>query len=181
MQIGKSRVNTLNANCFISAYTTTLAAAATSVTISSLDGDTDEIYMLVTRIIGGNATPNIVLLRPNNDSGSNYGCQFLYGENATISASRSVDTGIRLYASGNALNNLGFCSTILYAKSGYIRTAIGKMSDKISGTTVTDIQILGSSWNNTADNITSLVIVAGQANGLGIGTDIRLYKLARST
>ncbi len=153
----------------------------TSLTISGLTGNTDEEYILRTRIIGGNTTSNVLLLRPNNDSGNNYGCQFLYGENTTVSVSRSIDSGIRLYASGNALNNLGFCSTIIYAKSGYIRTAIGKMSDKISGTTVIGVQLLGSSWNNTADEITSLVVISGQNGGIGAGSFIELFKLVQKS
>jgi hypothetical protein len=67
----------------------------------------------------------------------------------------------------------------LYAKSGYVRTALIDGCNNVATTTVADIWMLGGSWNNTADNITQLDIVSSQANGLGIGTVIELWAFRR--
>lgn len=152
-----------------------LPYAQTSITISGLDGDTDEEYMLICRLVNGATAATELKLRPNNDSGSNYGYQFLRAYSTTVEANRSTSyTGTFVnYANQN---NLSFSETIIYAKSGYLRTMISKQSWSIIGTTVTDIVITGNSWNNTTDNITSLVIYADQTNGLGIGTVIELYR-----
>ena len=65
---------------------------------------------------------------------------------------------------------------IIYAKSGYVRLAITSHSDRITTTTIYAQNILGHSWNNTSDNITSMMITALVANGLGVGTYIALYR-----
>jgi hypothetical protein len=155
----------------------TLTGASTSITISNLTGNTDVLYRLRARTVGG-ADSMSVRVRPNNVStADNYGYQLLRGIDATASAVRGTTT---------ALLNLCMCATtgdvslgemLIYAKSGYVRTAIHEVTDSIATTTVTGIQIGGQSWNNTADEITSLVIFADQTNGLGIGTEIVLEKL----
>ena len=65
---------------------------------------------------------------------------------------------------------------LIYAKSGYTRTVLHSSIYYASGTTVTGLEVRGSSWNNTADNITSIVIGASTTNGLGVGTSIELWK-----
>ena len=65
---------------------------------------------------------------------------------------------------------------LISAKSGYVRTAINEHTDSIVTTTVGRMYLRGQSWNNTADEITSLVVLANQANGLGVGTQITLWR-----
>jgi len=158
-------------------YENLLTSAATSVTISGLDGNTDKEYKLVVRHIGGYDGGNsTIYLRPNNDSGANYGYQRLVGQDSTASALQGTANQFFLNInSGCALNELHLSEHLLYAKSGYVRTLVSKAAEKISGTTVNSICLIGQSWNNTADNITSLVILANQTNGMGIGTHILLF------
>ena len=153
-----------------------LSSAQTSITISNLDGDTDQEYELICRFIGGASAD--VKLRPNNDSGTNYGYQYMQGDLVTPSAGRSTSNGI--YIGSNLMNNnINFSRTMLYAKSGYVRTSITENAYNISGTTVTGIQKWGQSWNNTTDNITSLVITGG-TNGIGVGSRIILLERSPS-
>jgi len=156
-------------------YETTLTSATTSITISGLTGNTDIEYKLVARIINGYNGACGVYLRPNNDSGTNYGYQQLYGGDTTTGASRSTTTGLFL-TQAVALNNIAQGELTLHTKSGYVRTAVNSLAKEISGTTVGVVVLWGQSWNNTADEITSLVILADQTDGLGVGTNITLYR-----
>jgi len=167
----------LQAGVMQTIYETTLTEAATSITISGLDGDTDILYELECRFVNGYAGGVDYLARLNNDSGANYGYQYLNGADTVIGVARSVNTGLFVgYIS--AIDKINFMEKIIYAKSGYVRTAITKVARNITGTTIDQIQILGESWNNTSDNITSIVLV-GNTNCLGIGTYIRLKALRK--
>lgn len=162
-------------------YSTTLDAAATSVTISGLDGNTDVMYRLKCRLIFGGAGGGSFFIRPNNDTGTNYGEQQLTGVNTTASASRSTARdAMYIDTVGSSVNNITQSEEIIYAKSGYVRTEILIANHDVSGTTNTRIELFGHVWNNTTDNITSLVVGGGQANSLGIGTFIYLEKLVLS-
>lgn len=157
-------------------YSNTLAAAATSVTISGLDGNTAEEYILRARIINGYNGGAEYDVRLNNDSGNNYGHQYLGGINTTVATSRNTATTKFYSGYADALNQISMFEQNIYAKSGYIRTAITKqMPRSVSGTTCASLYMFGHSWNNTADNITSIVVIADKANGIGIGSVIELY------
>lgn len=148
----------------------------TSLTISGLDGDTAEEYILRIKIIGGSLTSGYYLLRPNADNGANYGEQYLVGYSDTKEAGRYTNnTGIYLCGFTTAQNSVTISDILLYAKSGYVRTGIVKTCNSVATTTINHIWQSGESWNNTADNITSLVITASVANGLGVGSVIELY------
>jgi len=154
----------------------TLTGAATSATISNLTGNTDVLYRLRTRTVNAYNGSSSILLRPNNDSTADiYGYQQLYGGNTTVGAARGTLTWIYAgYCTG--LNAVSQADILLYVKSGYVRTGLVEVSDQ-SGTTVSYVMMFGQSWNNTADEITSLVIVHPQTNGLGVGTFYVLERL----
>ncbi len=148
--------------------------ARTVINITGLDGDTDEEYELIMRGIGGNEATR---LRFNNDSGSNYGEQNLKGTDSTVGAGRgTANTSILLFNYNLGVGNAGLVKATMYTKSGYVRTVLLNDVSNITGTTVSRINIAGSSWSNTADNITTMVIYNDAANGLGVGTNIELYK-----
>lgn len=153
-----------------------LAEAVTSLTISNLLGNTDQEYELIIRGRSG-ANNTLLGLRFNGDTGNNYGTQGLVGYDSTFAAFR--DTGIAYIELSSAVltsGNLYFGRFHIFAKSGYLRTVIGKVSEDIATTTITRIGTYGGVWSNTADEITSLTIHSTQANGLGIGTRIILLK-----
>lgn len=157
-------------------YTHTVTGAAeTSITIPDLHGDVDLEYKLEARIVNGYNGASVYQVRPNNVSTDVYGSQVLYGYESTIGATR-VTTGAYGWTIGAnaALNNISQSTTIIQAKSGYIRTAITEETRSIATTTIGELDLFGFSWNNTVDEITSLVVLADQANGLGIGSVITL-------
>jgi len=157
-------------------YETTLGSSATSVTISSLDGDTDVEYKLVTRLISGGAS-NGYTLRLNNDSGTNYGFQRLVGESTTVSANQyTARDAIYIDESLNNANDVSCSEFLIFAKSGYIRPVFRHLAGGITGTTVTTLRGQGAVWSNTANNLTSLVIASLISSGLGVGSYIALYR-----
>jgi len=151
--------------------------ARTVYVFSGLDGDVDEEYRLISRVVSENASGSNNWLRLNNDSGTNYGYQNISGADSTASAARNTgyNQGFSL-GSAASVGSLCFSEKIIYAKSGYVRTALTKVSATISTTTITSIQLRGESWNNTADNVTSMVAYADGINGFGVGTHLHLFK-----
>jgi hypothetical protein len=155
-------------------YRNELVSAATSVTISGLTGNTDVLYRIKTKQIGisGGSSINV---RPNNDSGSNYGYQYLNGT-ATAGAARGTDGSLNRFGNGADAGHIGMAEGLLYAKSGFVRTAIVTESYDVDGTTIGGLLYWGDSWNNTTDEITSLVFYSA-TNGMAIGTEIVLERL----
>lgn len=149
--------------------------ARTIYVASDLNGDVDEEYMLKARIVNGYAGNQNMYIRCNNDSGSNYGYQVLYGTDTTIGAERAIITGLPIMRN-SATGCVQLTNMFIYAKSGYVRTAIIDEVRNIIGTTVSLLVSGGYSWNNTVDNITSLVIISDKTSGLGVGSHIELYR-----
>lgn len=154
---------------------TTLSSAVASYTFSNLNGNTDEVYILNFMIVNDQAGLSLYYLRPNGDNGANYGYQYIRGSASTVSAGRGTENNF-LLSVNSSQNDLTMGSLLLYAKSGYIRTNIHDRAYNISGTTVTAVDLFGESWNNTSDEITSLVVASNTASGLGVGTYLALYR-----
>lgn len=153
----------------------------TIVVIPNLNGDTDEEYELRCRFVNSIASACYYHIYPNNDTtSSNFGLQILYAINTAYTADRSTAAaGVYLtYAQASDSGKLVQCKTDIFAKSGALRTFLNRSIEKVSATTVSAVHISSSAWNNTADNLTSLVISADQINGLGPGSIIELYRKA---
>jgi len=149
--------------------------ARTVLNATGLTGDTDEEYRLNTKFENGSASTAYYRTRPNNDSGTNYGIQYFGASDTTLDAARS--TGYTEFYTGYATTlKQSFGLLNIYAKTGFVRTATMEHTESVSGTTVTAVYLMGSSWNNTADNITSLVIDSSAKNGIGVGSLVEVYK-----
>ena len=158
-------------------YENTLSSATTTVTISSLTGDTDEVYLLKVRMVNGYSGGAGCRVRINNDSGSNYGLQYLRAVSTSVSSARSAEnTTYTSFSVASALGDIVASETVIYSKSGDVRTVVQPSIGGVTGTTVTETLFQGYSWNNTGTEITSLVIFSNQTNGLGEDTYISLYK-----
>jgi hypothetical protein len=154
-----------------------LTGTTTSVTFSGLDGDRDVIYCLSGVVLGAAGTSgNIAQLHFNSDAGTNYGYQRLTATDTTVAAARGTDTK-------NSLTNFtagyyGHFNHLVFAKSGFIRPSINQYIDRVTGTTITQLACYGQSWNNTANNITSMLIDSDYgANAFAAGSQFDLYAL----
>lgn len=154
---------------------TTISSATNTYTFSSLTGNTAEVYRLSFNIVNDQAGASLYYLRPNSDNGANYGYQYLRGNGSTISATRATENNF-LLGENTTQNYVCSGELLLYAKSGYVRTNIHTRASSITSTTVGIFDLFGESWNNTADGITSLVVVSNTASGLGVGSYLALYR-----
>lgn len=131
--------------------------AASTYTITGLNGDADELYELV--FIGTCSTNSgYVYVRPNGDSGSNY--RWIRGYVGTWSANPGLDgttsSGL-LLGNPQGINYYPMNATMrLAAKSGVERLATvigtGRSSDLRA-------DHAAGVWTNTASNITSLTVL----------------------
>ena len=146
-----------------------LETNATTVTISGLDGDVDELYMFVAFIINA-AGESYYSLRPNNttDMGT---CQYLQGLGFYTSALSGSDQIFPLWAM--TAGEDGLFSIIINAHTGVARQGLTTIARSYPA-----VMVIGSRWTNTVDNITSFVFAADQANGLGAGTAYWLFRVA---
>lgn len=161
-------------NGWVRVSSQTLGSAASSVTLSDIDGDTNVAYYLSCSIKAtGNLYPR---LRINADTGTNYGNQVLSANNTTVRCSRNVNDGIYLQDYVVSANGeYHHSNTFIFAKQGFIRPIIYESAGKISGTTVNELEVGGASYNVTNTNITSLTIFGAQ--NFDVGSRFDLYAL----
>ncbi len=179
MDTGSLIINGNIKNTWQKIYENDIESATQEVTIPSLNGNLDVLYNLVCRFKNGN--PDYTTwwgLRLNSDSGSNYGIQSIKGNNTDPSAQRYIDQDtLYLTYTATALGSLSMINALLYAKSGFVRTMINSATSGILGTTIAEIRLHGQVWNNTVDNITSMIIRSSQPEGIGVGSHIELWAL----
>lgn len=151
-----------------------LAAAATSITITGLNGNNEKEYVLISKDISGGGE---LRMHFNNDTGNNYGYQEIYGISGSAYAYQDTsENGVIINSPGATSGRIGFGIHKIYAKSGYRRTVISKQAEEIYGTTVNACSMFGYVWNNTSDNITSIVLTSVATNGIGIGSRFILLR-----
>jgi hypothetical protein len=156
-------------------YRTVLTSAQTSITISGLNGNLDQNYLLDLYIFGNNAGGGDINLRFNGDSGTNYSAQYLNANNTTLSGSSQISQdNIHLTKALNAeyaIARAQIISTLLVP-----RTVIIESGRQISGQTVTEYEFRSGAWNNNSDNIISITIYSPSASAIGINTFIHLMR-----
>jgi hypothetical protein len=148
------------------------ATGAESTKSLVVDGDTDKEYIVIIRDTTTLAN-NVVVLRLNTDSGTNYGLQWIDNTAGTITAARGV--GATYIVSGGQISH-----TVhrILTPSGFIKTAFSGWVQYDSGTTVYRTQLRGAVWNNTA-NVTSFDFATPGGGAFGTGT--RIIVFARRT
>lgn len=156
------------------------AAAAPKTTSSNIDqfclnGDYDVEYLLRMNVSGGYNGTASAGITFNTDTGTNYGRQYLRANNTTASTGR--DFTVEVFASFcEGLGQLSLSEAIIHAKGGFVRTGMVEIAMAINGTTVGYMDNWGFTWNNTTDNITSIVLTGSQSNYFGVGSVIDLYR-----
>ena len=146
---------------------------ASDLIIPELDGNTDLIYkVLIEGIIQANAD-RWIKIRPNNDTGNNYNyaLHFAQSNNEHVTVYSSCD-GLFLARSTFAQNTQIVGEVVIAASSSR------KRSSRFSGSINSQYYATwdcSSFWNNTTDNITSLVFNFGGMTTF-VGT-ISLFKI----
>lgn len=130
-----------------------LAAPASSITFSGID--TSYRMFRLTVFIVKDGTASSVLLRLNNDTGSNYVRQRLTGNDSAVAAARAASfflSGISTVAAGGT-----FTASVTIAKQLATAPAmlVGRMA-YMSSAPGEQLQALGGQWNNTADLISQI-------------------------
>ena len=150
-----------------------LGGEASSVTFDNLDGDRDVLYRLTYESKAGTGAIGTIKIELNNDTGTNYGYQYLYAINTAVAATRS--SAAYLYGSvGNTAGDLSSMDLLLFAKQGFVRPAIQTFTGVVSGTTVTLLGTMGSVYSVTNTNITKMKI--SQTN-FAAGSQFKLMAL----
>ncbi len=163
----------------------TLTAAASSVTFDSrIEGDKDQIYKFVYRVVPVIGTTPFYVLRLNSDAtAANYTRQVLTGTGAAAAATRdSTPTGLYVgeedVASGSEIVTGG---STLFAESGKVRTCSGWATAGVTtgSPSVVNTIHFTSMWVNTTDEITSIIFAeTGGASKLGVGSRFELWAKA---
>jgi hypothetical protein len=155
---------------------TVSGGAVSSITFSSLDGNTDEWYRF--EIWVKNASANsAVCLRPNNDAtANNYRYQYGLDANTTPSAARGDFTNGMILLNTTTVGDLGMARGTLYAKTGNRRICISDNMSHVNGTSQ-DCYEWRNQWKDTSTNITSLVFFGSAAGAMfDNGSRVRLWK-----
>lgn len=122
-----------------------------AVTVAS---DTDLEYQIFINNIPG---AQDILVRLNNDNGSNYFLQDMINNAGTITAAQSTATEVRM-GSGN-----GFGHLIVTCPSGMVKQGILMLGCRTSGTTINYARATSFTWNNSAQ-VTSLNFISNSGN-----------------
>ncbi len=154
----------------------TITANSTTVTFSGLNGDTDEVYLLVGRI-KASATGGLVL-RPNGAT-----TNLTSAQNAVSAGSNFPgSTSTWRFLNPNSGDVYSFSATINASKvnnSVAMRRDFFSHAGGYNGSNAI-LFTAGGDWNETSTNITSLDIVSETATGIGDGSTLALYKYAQS-
>ncbi len=161
-------------------YDRTLTGIATSVTLSSLTGDTALHYFVSARWVK-NATADCNFgVQLNADAGvSNYGWFTIFGGIGDGSSANGYkdDTFFMLWM-GRAESDdyISQGDAWLQAGSGFPRSLKGVMSMNVGGSVAGGMYVFSDHWWNTADEITAMTFLAELASGLNVGTRLEVWE-----
>lgn len=156
-----------------------LVAGATSVDITGLDGDTDQVYRFIIAFRENGTGGANLLIRFNGDSGVSYDYQELRADGATVTGSRvNGDTGIKL-AFGNSGDTRISEGVAYVATTGQQRAVVCHAAREIAGN-APELSLNAGNWRNTADNVTQITFVLGAGQFAAGGRVIVLKPTAPS-
>ena len=147
--------------------------AVTSYTFDDLNGDEDIEYVIQGKIINNYSGATYFGLRFNNDSGNNYYIQFLKGI-GTAAAGENINLNYCWIGYGEAVNSLIDFKIRFLALSGTSRLIQGYTGFWNTGSYYRNYNTT-INWNNSIDNITSIVLWSSQTNAIGAGSRVGIW------
>jgi hypothetical protein len=145
-------------------------AAATNITISGLDLDTDVVYMVAFDLDNGSgSTININFFANGDTTGANYYVQSTTVNNATVTNARSNT------ANPTSILTTDTCSGEMWIRRNFDGIVMGRyVCNRASGVSMIDVR---GTWAwQTANNLTSLTINSSVASAFSIGSKVRIYR-----
>ena len=140
-----------------------IGTAVQTVAFSSLTGNTADTYLL-RGVVKSGAASNQIYLRLNADAGTNYGRLYIKTDGTTVTTGLNASGAVsNLMIFGDSVADGAYVTfeATIQAKSGIPRTATG-----FGGVAGSHFFLSTGQWNNTADEITSISVVAAQADGI---------------
>lgn len=158
----------------------TITSAQTDVTFSGLDGDTDEVYLLIGRIVIPSAGSAPIFTWQPNGITTNQSCQWGYVGGILASGSASNLT----LSDQSSPGSFTTFEVTIHAKKNpnsvaARRVYTGMFFARYSSDTISSPAFVGGQWAETSTNITSLVIHSSVASKIGDGSTLALYRYAQ--
>lgn len=158
----------------------TITTGTTTVTFSSLDGDADEVYLLIGRIKNGTGSDSDYFLRPNGISTNQETTELAWFPFSTV-----VGVNANLILLFLEASNIGSYTMTFHAKRSSNSVAMSRLfTGQFTEHDVAGVSAVGEMtagfWNETSTNVTSLDIVATTASAIGDGSELLLYKVAQA-
>lgn len=151
----------------------TLTSAATSVTFSGLNGNTDVEYKLRGYVVDDSGSNANMALYPNGAT-TNADGQRLTGTGAAAGGSVATEMLVGLFRPDAEVS---YFEGTLWAKAGSVRTYRGTAGNYDVGAPKLYAETIAGCWSDTSTNITSLEL-SGPSSAFGAGTQISLYRRA---
>lgn len=152
-------------NTYEAIASTTLTATASSIDFTSISSSYTDLVLICYLQDSGTAS----YIRVNNDSGSNYSRNILYGSGTSAAAYR--DSGTTIPAGGQASPN--FAPQIFHFMN-YSNTSTFKNVLNRQNEAANFISVGLSTWRSTSA-INRITLNATSANSLQAGTQVSLY------
>jgi hypothetical protein len=138
------------------------------------DGEADPEMIVITSL-GSSTGVAELKIRPNNDSGNNYGYGGYGQDGNTLTASNG--SGLNAFVTGTTGTVKFYSKFELYLKNDG-KSRVGRRSDIHYDSTNTDSNLGAYSfwWNNTTDDVTTVNF----STAIAVSGNIRVYKLAKT-
>jgi len=150
---------------------TVAGSAVSSLTFSGLNGDVDVRYYLNGYWVSAGGDGNLTMTCNTDTTATNY----RYG----VLGTTFYDGSIFVAQGRSGYSGLHVFDGALWAKTGQPRLYIGSYLRCNSATDLSSTNKYFGMWENTANNISQLVLTTTAANDIGVGTVIELWKLAQ--
>jgi hypothetical protein len=158
----------------------TISVATTSVTFSSLNGDSDGIYVLLFTVYQSTGSDGNLRIRVNSDTGTNY---HIYSLGGGATALAVLDDGYYSYMmdanlySGSPISGRIFMHVAPRFNIQYNGTVRAYHEVYVSGHYAGHWGISGYGPASSYVNVTSLDVLSSIANGLGANSVLSLYRV----
>lgn len=149
-----------------------LTSSTPTITFSNIDQNYTDLVLVVSAKVD---TGLDIWIRCNDDSGANYGYVTLTGNGTTPTSSRSANVAQGLLADWDGVPKPTFGHVLIFTLNNYSNTTTYKTSLARSNRGDSGVDIVTSTWRNTAA-ITSLTLRASNASRtFDAGTTVDLY------